>query len=66
MFNAHFYNNCGGRSKDTIAPRKKILISTMKTLLATFDDWDGFVVTEDEHLCYDYDKNYKQHKQQTI
>lgn len=62
-FTARFFNEDGGRSEQTIAPYKDILVSTMKHLLLIFDDWDGFEIETKGKTIYKYLKNYNYGKQ---
>lgn len=59
-FTARFFNEEGGRSNQTIAPYKDLLINTMKHLLLIFDDWDGFEIETNGKVIYTYLKNYGQ------
>lgn len=58
IFTARFFNEDGGRSNQTVAPYKELLVSTMKHLLLIFDDWDGFEIETDGKVIYKYLKNY--------
>lgn len=57
-FTARFFNEDGGRSNQTSAHSKELLISTMKHLLLIFDDWDGFEIETNGKVIYKYLKNY--------
>lgn len=57
-FTARFFNESGGRSNQTVAQCKELLISTMKHLLLIFDDWDGFEIETNGKVIYKYLKNY--------
>lgn len=57
-FTARFFNEDGGRSNQTSAHSKELLISTMKRLLLIFDDWDGFEIETNGKVIYKYLKNY--------
>ena len=57
-FTARFFNEDGGRSNQTVAQCKELLINTMRHLLQIFDDWDGFEIETNGKIIYKYFKNY--------
>lgn len=58
-FTARFFNEDGGRSNQTVAQCKELLVNTMKHLLLIFDDWDGFEIETNGKLIYKYNKHYE-------
>ena len=61
-FTARFFNEDGGRSNQTTAPYKDVLINTMKHLLLIFDDWDGFEIETNGKVIYKYLTSYERRK----